>query len=89
MDDKFRLKEVAQARGFTQEDLQIKSGVKISTLRRIWQNKGVEEPRSGTMRALANALGVSVEELYNPAYQPRENGSSLPDKRMSLAGAPA
>jgi transcriptional regulator with XRE-family HTH domain len=83
---KFRLKELAQVRGFTQEELSVRSGVKLSTLRRIWQNKGVENPRSDHLLAIARTLELSVEDLYNPTFR---EGARLPDNRMSLAGVAA
>ena len=60
---KFRLKDLAQEKGLTQEELAQRSGVTISTVRRVWQNKGADDPRVGTLRALAQVLGVTVEDL--------------------------
>ena len=60
---KFRIKELAHARGMSQETLAFKSGVKMRTVQRLWQNK-VAGPPVDTMIALADALGVSVRELY-------------------------
>lgn len=61
---KFRVKELAKARGMTSEELANKSGVKISTVRNIWQNR-VSDPNYSTLSAIAVALGVSIEELVD------------------------
>lgn len=61
---KFRVKELAKARGMTSEELAIKSGVKISTVRNIWQNR-VSDPNYSTLSAIAVALEVSIEELVD------------------------
>jgi transcriptional regulator with XRE-family HTH domain len=61
---KFRVKELAKARGMTSEELAIKSGVKISTVRNIWQNR-VSDPNYSTLSAIAGALGVSIEDLVD------------------------
>lgn len=59
---RFRVKELAQERGIAQEELAYKSGVKISTLRNVWQNR-VSDPASSTLFAIARVLGVPVEDL--------------------------
>jgi transcriptional regulator with XRE-family HTH domain len=59
----FRIKELAQARGLTQEDLAIKSRVRMRTVQRLWQDT-IEKPYADTLIKLAGALGVSVQELY-------------------------
>lgn len=77
---KFKIKELAQARGLTQETLAIKSGVKMRTVQRLWQNK-IARAELLTMIKIADALGVDVRELYadqNEAYNPPSiNSSSL------------
>ena len=60
----FRVKELARARGLTSEELAIKSGVKVSTVRNLWQNR-VSDPSYSTLSAIAAALGVSIEELVD------------------------
>ena len=59
---RFRVKELAQAQGLTSEDLSHRSGVKISTIRNLYQN-AVEDPGYRTLAAVAKALGVRIEEL--------------------------
>lgn len=59
----FRIKELAQAQGLSQEALAIKSRVRVRTVQRLWQNT-IERPYAETLIRLADALGVSVQELY-------------------------
>jgi transcriptional regulator with XRE-family HTH domain len=63
---KFRVKELAQERGMTAEELAFKSGVKFSTVRNIWQNR-VKDPNFSTLAGIARALGVSIEALVDRA----------------------
>jgi transcriptional regulator with XRE-family HTH domain len=60
----FRVKELAKAQGLNQVELSNKSGVQLSTVQRIWQNNRAGNPNSETLRLLAGALGVTIEELY-------------------------
>jgi len=81
----FRIRELAQAQGLSQEALAIKSRVRVRTVQRLWQDT-IEKPYAETLIRLADALGVSVQELYT-----REGlKSALEDIRTSdLVGAPA
>lgn len=85
---KFRVRELAKERGINQEELSKRSGVKLSTVQRVWQNKGASEPRTSTMRNLALALGVSIEDLYTPGWKDDDEApmsSSIPVNKMDLA----
>ncbi len=59
---RFRVKELARAKGMTTEGLARKSGLKMSTVRNVWQN-AVKDPSYSTMAALARALEVRIEDL--------------------------
>lgn len=59
---KFRVKELARERGMTSEELALKSGVKISTVRNLWQGR-VRDPNYSTLSAIARALDVRIEDL--------------------------
>jgi len=61
---KFRVKELARARGMSIEELAFKSGVKYSTVRNLWQGK-VSNPNYSTLAAIAGAFGVSIEEMVD------------------------
>ena len=79
----FRIKELAQARGMSQESLAFKSGVRMRTVQRLWQNK-ITRAELLTMIKIADALGVDVRELYadqNESYNPEQ------PKSLSLAAA--
>lgn len=58
----FRIKTLTHARGWTLEDLAFHSGVKYSTVKNLWQGR-TKDPSYSTLRAIAHALGVSVEGL--------------------------
>jgi transcriptional regulator with XRE-family HTH domain len=85
---RFRVKELARARGLTSEELTHKSGLKISTVRNVWQNR-VEDPASSTLRALASALGVTIEDLFDPAAdgngQAHTNGDGTKNRAPDIA----
>jgi transcriptional regulator with XRE-family HTH domain len=59
---RFRVKELARERGLTAEDLAIKAGLRLSTVRNVWQNR-VSDPSYSTLAALARALEVQIEDL--------------------------
>ena len=59
---RFRVKELARARGLTSEELARQSGLKLSTVRNLWQNR-VQDPSYSTLAALAKTFGVTIEEL--------------------------
>lgn len=59
----FRIRELAQAQGLSQEALAIKSRVRVRTVQRLWQDT-IDKPYAETLLKLADALGVSVQELY-------------------------
>jgi transcriptional regulator with XRE-family HTH domain len=75
----FRVKELAQARGLTQEALSRRANVPISTVRRIWQNSRAGDPRGGTLLAIAEVLGVSINDLYAIKDSTEESQSAEPD----------
>lgn len=57
------IKEWRTLKGLSLEDLAIRSGVSESNISRIENHK--QHPRPSTMRKLATALGVEVEELWS------------------------
>ena len=64
MGDHLHIAEWRRYRGFTQDQLAEMVGVHRVTLARI--EVGSSGPKGSTLRALAVALGVSVERLYAP-----------------------
>lgn len=84
----YRVKELAKAQGITQFDLAAKSGVSMALVQRLWQNRAPDGIRLKSLEAVAGALGVTVQDLFVELAEDEGQGAILPDKRMSLAGAP-
>jgi transcriptional regulator with XRE-family HTH domain len=84
----YRVKELAKQRGLTQFDLALKSGVNMTTVQRLWQNRAPEGIRYKNLEAVAAALEVEVKDLFveEPAGE-----SQLPPlgNKKSLVGAGA
>lgn len=59
---KFRIKELAKEQNITADELARRADVKYSALKNLWQGR-TQDPKYSTVRAIARALGVSVEEL--------------------------
>ena len=57
-----RLLTLRKARGLTLRDLETASGIERGTINRI--ERGVANPRLGSVQALAAALNVSLSELF-------------------------
>ena len=55
------IRELREARGWTQLQLAYKLGVTPATVSN-WE-RGVFEPKAGQLRALARAFGVSMDEV--------------------------
>jgi transcriptional regulator with XRE-family HTH domain len=75
---KFRVGELARERGLTSEALAIRSGVKFSTVRNLWQNR-VSNPSFDTLRAIAAALEVTIEDLVEVGQSGQSDGIRTPD----------
>mgnify|MGYP001092980133 CR=1 FL=1 len=74
----FRVRELAQARGWTAEELARQSKLKLSTVRNLWQGR-TEDPSYSTVRAIAQALGVRIEELEAGVKETEQSqGNSRP-----------
>lgn len=93
MSKQFRVRELAQERGVTQEELAVRArqqagvDISLSTVRRIWQNNKAGSPRADTLIAIADVLGVTIKELYveDEAGQPSHTSAILSGNKMSLA----
>ena len=57
-----RLREIRLARGWSQEQLAMKSGFRVSRIS-LLENNHVADPRFSTILTLAEALGCSADEL--------------------------
>lgn len=70
---KDRLKELRTAAGLTQQALATKAGMSVSAVVHIEAGR-VPDPRLSSLRALAKALGVSLDDLAEndePAEKPK------------------
>ncbi|MBR6442706.1 MAG: helix-turn-helix transcriptional regulator [Clostridia bacterium] len=59
----YRLREIREQRKMTQEELEKRSGVSRQTISAIENNKA-ENVLVGTLLALANALGTTIDNLF-------------------------
>lgn len=57
------VRALREASGLTQKELAAASGVGVTNIRQIEQGD-VNDPRLSTLRAIAHALGVKPEALY-------------------------
>lgn len=59
----YRLKEVREEQKMTQEELERKSGVSRQTISAI-ENNRCGQVMSGTLIALASALGTTIDKIF-------------------------
>jgi transcriptional regulator with XRE-family HTH domain len=59
----YRVKEIRENAGITQEDLAIKAGVSRTIISGL-ESGAVKETSTRTLRRIADALGKSVSELF-------------------------
>ena len=52
---KFKIRELARAKGLTAEELARQAGIKYSALKNLWQGRTLD-PKYSTLRAIAHAL---------------------------------
>jgi transcriptional regulator with XRE-family HTH domain len=64
-----RLKALRAAAGMSQQALAVAAGLSTSIVSQIEQGQK-EDPRISTIQALAQALGVSVDELLKSSHPP-------------------
>ena len=78
-----RLRRLRERRVWTLQELASRSGVHYTTIARAETQRGYK-PRPGTIRKLADALGVSAEYLRFGTVEPAPGGSA----GMHLVAAP-
>ena len=59
----YKIKELREIRNMTQEELAEKSGISRATISML-ENNTTKEVLTSTLRALANALDTSVNDLF-------------------------
>ena len=62
---RYRLKEIREEKGITQEKLEEMSGVSRQTISAI-ENNDDYQAKVGTLLALANAMETTVDNLFFP-----------------------
>ena len=91
MSKQFRVKELAQERGITQEELASQArqhagvDISLSTVRRLWQNNKAGSPRADTLIAIADVLGVTVKDLYAEEDASTSQRETLGVNKISLS----
>lgn len=94
MDIGLRIKEKRNAAGLTQSQLAELSGVAVITIRQYESNK--RQPRADQLRAIASALGVTVDYLLDvkparavdPNKTPEDKEKRLGMREGALSNAP-
>lgn len=61
----FKVKELREAKGMTQEELEQKSGVSRQTISAI-ENNRCKDVKSGTLMAIAKALETTLDAIFFP-----------------------
>jgi transcriptional regulator with XRE-family HTH domain len=61
-----RLRKFRDAKGLTRQSLAVEAGLSISVVAAIEQGR-IPDPRSSTLRALASALSVKLDDLLPPS----------------------
>lgn len=81
---RLRVKEVAQAKGFTMARLQRVADINLKTIQVIWHNPR-HDASLNTLDKLAKALGVPVTELIEdvPEEQPPPASGGKPLKKVA------
>lgn len=59
----YRLKEIREEKGITQEELERTSGVSRQTISAI-ENNNDYQAKTGTLIALARAMGTTIDKLF-------------------------
>lgn len=59
---RLRIKEVAQAKGYTQNSLSRATDISLNTIRKLW-NKPYSGVKVETLHKIARALQVEISEL--------------------------
>lgn len=60
---RLKVKEIAAAKGISQRQISVRTGIDINAVRRIFRNPVGIEVRLDTLDRIAKVLGVDVSEL--------------------------
>ena len=61
---RYRVKEIREQKNMSQEELERRSGISRQTISAIENDKVRENVKAGTLLAIANALGTTVDALF-------------------------
>lgn len=70
-----RIKEIRTKRGFTQEQLSVKTNIALSTICRL--ENGVNMPREENLEALSEALEVSIDAFFKFEHYEGDRNSRI------------
>lgn len=59
----YRIKEIREQKKMTQEELETKSGISRQTISAL-ENDKLQDAKVGTLMAIANALGTTIDNLF-------------------------
>ena len=85
--DADRVREWRHRRMLSQQEVADRAGTSLFTIQRIERGEGSVRPKTG--RAVAAALGVSIEELFPKAQAPLWSDEPGVERRVSLAALTA
>ncbi|MDQ7803017.1 helix-turn-helix domain-containing protein [Amycolatopsis sp. A133] len=81
------LRELRRQAGMTQDELAGRAGIAVRTIRRL-ERDGGSNPRLGTVKLLADALGIAPED-HRRLLAAAAGGSAVPAETPAAGGEPA
>lgn len=69
---RLKVKEVAAAKGISQRQVSVRTGIDINAIRRIFRNPVGIEVKLDTLDRIAKVLGVDVSELIESIDEGKE-----------------
>ena len=83
-----RVKQLREAAGMSQQALAVSAGLSISVITQLEQGQKAD-PRISTVAALAQALGVTVDELLREEEKPAPSAEDMPPAQHKPRGRKA
>ena len=79
----FRIAKLARCQGLTTKALAEKAGLKYSVVKNLWQHR-TPNPKYETLRAIAVALGMDVQQLEaEPTPQTAYRSNPIPPQHAA------
>jgi transcriptional regulator with XRE-family HTH domain len=82
---KDRVRQLRKAAGLTQQALAVKAGLSVSAVVQLEAGR-VPDPRVSSLKALARALGVTLDALAGDEDEPEAAGPERPGGRPARGG---